>query len=80
MPDRMSNAAHDPETVRVALIHAALAAYDDAGLGGLCAEGRWEAAIGAMRNLDLNVVGSVTRREVLQKHDVPDRPDTTRGA
>ncbi len=27
--------------------------YEDAGMQGLCAEGRWEAAIGALRTLDL---------------------------
>ena len=30
-----------------------LEAYEDAGLQGLCAEGRWEAAIGALRALDV---------------------------
>src|SRR6185503_12463452 len=41
------------ETVRRALIEAALAAYEDAGLSGLCAEGRWEAAVAAMLSLDV---------------------------
>jgi formiminotetrahydrofolate cyclodeaminase len=41
------------EAVRRALIEAALVAHEDAGLSGLCAEGRWEAAIAAMRSLDL---------------------------
>lgn len=41
------------ETVRQACIAAALAAYEDAGVLGLCAEGRWEAAISAMQSLDL---------------------------
>jgi hypothetical protein len=79
MPDCSPNAARDPETVRVALIEAALAAYDDAGLSGLCAAGRWEAAIGAMRTLDLNVPGFGARRADLQTNDVPHRTDTTRG-
>jgi hypothetical protein len=50
------NRSLDPdraESVRRALIEAALAAYEDAGLSGLCEEGRWEAAIGAMRRVDL---------------------------
>jgi hypothetical protein len=42
------------DSVRVACIEAALAAYEDAGVQGLCAEGRWEAAIEAIRRLDLN--------------------------
>lgn len=41
------------EAVRRALIHAARAAYEDAGMQGLCAEGRWEAAVSAMRRVDL---------------------------
>jgi hypothetical protein len=41
------------EYTRRRLIDAALAAYEDAGLSGLCAEGRWEIAIDAMRSLDL---------------------------
>jgi hypothetical protein len=41
------------EAVRKACIEAALAAYEDAGISGLCAEGRWEAAISALQSLDL---------------------------
>lgn len=41
------------EAVRQACIEAALAAYEDAGIAGLCAEGRWEAAISAMQSLDV---------------------------
>jgi len=41
------------EVVRKACIEAALAAYEDAGISGLCAEGRWEAAVSAMQSLDL---------------------------
>lgn len=39
--------------IRDACAEAALQAYDDAGLQGLCAEGRWEVAIGALKTLDL---------------------------
>ena len=42
------------EHVRAACLEAALAAYEDAGIRGLCAEGRWEAALAAMRDLDLS--------------------------
>ena len=41
------------EAVRRACIEAALAAYEDAGISGLCAEGRWEAAVGAIQSVDL---------------------------
>ena len=41
------------ERVRTACVHAALTAYEDAGLSGLCAEGRWEYTIGVLRQLDL---------------------------
>lgn len=41
------------EAVRAACIAAALAAYENAGVLGLCAEGRWEAAISALQSLDL---------------------------
>lgn len=41
------------ERVRAACVQAALDAYEDAGLSGLCAEGRWEYTIGVLRRLDL---------------------------
>jgi hypothetical protein len=44
------------ERVRSALVQHALAVYEDAGARGLCAEGAWEAVIGALRNLDLTPV------------------------
>lgn len=46
------------EAARQACIAAALAAYEDAGVSGLCVEGRWEAAIGAMQSLDLRGLGA----------------------
>ena len=42
------------ESVRRALMKAGEAAYEDAGIQGLCAEGRWEAAVAAMRTADLD--------------------------
>jgi hypothetical protein len=39
-----------------ALIDVAEAAYEDAGIQGLCAEGRWEAAVSAMRRVDVEAV------------------------
>jgi len=50
----------DVERVRDALIRAALDGYEQAALSGLCEEGRWEAAISAMRRLEL---GAPTTRD-----------------
>jgi hypothetical protein len=41
------------ETVRAACVDAAIQAYEDAGVRGLCDDGRWEYAIAAIRRLDL---------------------------
>lgn len=41
------------EEVRNTLVQGALAAYEDAALQGLCCDGAWEAAVSAMRRLDL---------------------------
>ena len=43
----------DRERVRRTLLEAALRAYENAGVSGLCEEGRFEAAIDAMRSADL---------------------------
>ena len=42
------------EGVRAACLDAAIQAYEDAGIRGLCADGRWEAALAAIRQLDLS--------------------------
>ncbi|NJN45968.1 MAG: acetyltransferase [Candidatus Competibacteraceae bacterium] len=44
------------ERVRAACLEAALEAYEDAGISGLCAEGRWEYAMQAISTLDLEKV------------------------
>ena len=41
------------EAIRSACIEAASHAYEDAGMRGLCREGAWEAAIGAIQSIDL---------------------------
>jgi hypothetical protein len=41
------------EGIRRAIVEAALRAYDEAGIQGLCAEGRWEAAVSALRSVEL---------------------------
>ena len=44
------------EAVRNACIEAAQRSYEDARMRGLCAEGAWEAAVGAMRSLNVEQV------------------------
>lgn len=57
MDDDISEARRNAaETVKRALLAVALQAYEEAGLSGLCAEGRWEVAIGAMRNYDVRLI------------------------
>ena len=55
MPTQLETA----EAVRAACLRAALEAYEDAGIRGLCGEGRWELAVQAIRTLDL---GSLVER------------------
>jgi hypothetical protein len=49
----MSDQLQLAERIRDACIRAALAAHEDAGISGLCMEGRWEIAVQAIRTLDL---------------------------
>ncbi|MGA8207863.1 MAG: VOC family protein [Candidatus Dormiibacterota bacterium] len=42
------------EAIREACLRAALDAYEQAGLSGVCGEGRWELAVDALRSLDLD--------------------------
>ena len=39
--------------IRDAYLEALLQAYEDAGVQGLCAEGRWETAVGALKTVEL---------------------------
>ncbi|HET6569699.1 MAG TPA: acetyltransferase [Rhodothermales bacterium] len=41
------------EAVREACMQTLISAYEEAGMSGLCAEGRIEYALGALRGLDL---------------------------
>lgn len=52
----MLNAGRLAEAVRQACLKAASNAYEDAGISGLCQDGRWECAAQAIKNLDLNAV------------------------
>ncbi|CAM5197855.1 hypothetical protein CDEF62S_03129 [Castellaniella defragrans] len=59
------NAARElAQSVRDACVQAALDGYEQAGMSGLCAEGRWEMAIDSVRSLDLDAV----LRELAQPH------------
>ena len=44
------------EAVREACLTAARQAYENAGISGLCEEGRWECAVAAIRSLDLEAI------------------------
>lgn len=46
----------EAERVRRACLVAAVEAYEDAGVRGLCADGRWESARRAIAELDLESV------------------------
>ena len=59
----MSNQLQLAERVRDACVRAALAAHQDAGISGLCMEGRWEIAVQAIRTLDLESVLQQLHRE-----------------
>jgi len=44
------------EAIRTACLEAALRAYEDAGISGLCEEGRWECAVQAIKGVDLTAL------------------------
>ena len=56
MSHRADTSSVVAETVRAACLNVARLAYEDAGIRGLCADGRWEAALTAIRQLDLSGV------------------------
>jgi hypothetical protein len=56
------------EAVRAACERAAISAYEDAGIQGLCEAGRWEAAVGALQSIDL-------RKLVQELNPANTRPD-----
>lgn len=41
------------ERIRQACLQQAIDAYEQAGISGLCGEGRWEIALDAIRQLDV---------------------------
>jgi hypothetical protein len=52
------------KAVQTACIEAAIRAYEDAGLSGLCHEGRWECAIDAIRSVALRPLIDISTNEV----------------
>ncbi len=61
MADRISEDRQEiAEATQRVLVAVALQAYAEAGLSGLCAEGRWEAAVGAMRSYDVRPISGDT--------------------
>ena len=73
--DRMDVHMQMAEAVRQACIAAALQAYDEAGVSGLCHEGRWEYAVDVMRALPLRPL-----IEALLRVGGDERRDHRRGA
>ena len=58
----MSTQLQLAEAVREACLRAAVQAYEDAGISGLCGEGRWEMAVQALRRLNLQPVVDAFQR------------------
>ena len=52
------------EAVRAACIEAAVTGYENAAMSGLCAEGAFEAAVSAIRMLDLKALTDVRKSEL----------------
>lgn len=55
------------EAVRQACLNAARAGYENAGISGLCEEGRWECAVDAIRALDLDTVIAALPEDVKKR-------------
>jgi len=58
-----SDTHHMATAVRDACIRAALEGYQHAAISGLCHEGAWEAAISAIKMLDLDAVLHESKRD-----------------
>ncbi|HPF58597.1 MAG TPA: acetyltransferase [Candidatus Competibacteraceae bacterium] len=66
----MTNTQKLAEAIRAACIRAALEAYEEGGVLGLCAEGRWEYAISMLQQLDLDLlIECNTVNQEPEKHD-----------
>ena len=67
-PDPLQLAA----AVRNACVRAALDGYEQAQIAGLCQEGAWEAAVDAMRMVDLRTIlqeSAAAADSLPQRHD-----------
>lgn len=72
----MSKEQNLAEVVRTACIEAALAAYEEGGVLGLCAEGRWEYAVSVMRELDVGaLIASCLNEQAVHKSSGGNPPD-----
>jgi hypothetical protein len=63
--DFMNDKTKLAETIRAACLDAALRAYEDAGLSGLCEDGRCECAVQAIKSVDLT---ELVKQFELAKH------------
>jgi CBS domain-containing protein len=63
------------EAIRWACLDAALAAYQSASISGLCHEGAWEAAMGALRTADLTALATPRVRDVMTSEVATLRPE-----
>lgn len=59
------------EAVRKACMEAALAAYEEASMQGLCHEGAWEVAVGALKTLDVDAVLKQERDRLATRREEP---------
>jgi hypothetical protein len=55
------------EAIRTACLEAALENYEEASMRGLCHEGAWECAIGAIRSLNLQRILADPQNKLLSK-------------
>jgi len=61
----MADATKLAEAVRAACLEAAIEAYENAGVSGLCEEGRWECARQAIKELDVEkLIAEALRSDV----------------
>jgi hypothetical protein len=67
MPARDPELQRQFEQVRAALVDAAVAAYEDARVRGLCGEGAFEVAVAAMQKLHLSGTTQPTKPQDLPR-------------
>jgi hypothetical protein len=60
------------DELRAACVRTVLSAYEDAGISGLCAEGRIEYAVDALRQVDLE---RILRAHLFEDMGEPPAPD-----